>query len=368
MKVIWPTKSATSTRKTKAFVGLSGGVDSAVSAALLKKEGFDVTGVFIRISLEGYLCTAGEDRIDAMRAAAHLRIPFQEIDLSDAYKRTVFDLSIREFEAGRTPNPDALCNREIKFGLFFDHCIEQGADLVATSHYAQTKDELLYAGADQDKDQSYFLWAVPQEKLRRTVFPVGGYKKQKVRALAERFGLPNAARKDSQGLCFLGPISMDDMLHRELALAPGAVLDLRGKIIGAHEGAAAYTLGQRHGFALSANSPDARPHFVVAKDVAANTITVSAERYPQGVTTTELELAQCNWIGEAEDGEAMVRYRYRQQLIPATLRRTAQGASVVLKEPHFAPEGQSLVLYRKERCLGGGVILSARYGDTHRKS
>ena len=206
------------------------------------------------------------------------------------------------------------------------------------------------------------------------MFPVGSLKKQEVRRLAKKFGLPNAGRPDSQGLCFLGPISMDEMLHRELNLAPGDVLDMRGKAVGRHEGAGAYTLGQRHGFELSAHTPDTRPHFVVAKDIAANTITVSTERFPQSATETKIELSDINWIGLHKDGEYMVRYRYRQKLIPAELQKTvlkngSKGRSfVVLKEPHFVPEGQSLVLYDGERCIGGGVILSARYGDTHRKS
>jgi tRNA-uridine 2-sulfurtransferase len=366
MKVTWPTNAATSTRSPKVFVGLSGGVDSAVSAALLQSQGYAVTGVFIRITIDGYPCTAGEDKLDAMRVAAHLKIPFREIDLSEAYTKRVFEISVREFEKGRTPNPDILCNREIKFGLFYDYCMAEGADFVATGHYAQIKNGELHKGADPEKDQSYFLWAVPQEKLRRTVFPVGGYTKKNVRALAERFGLPNATRKDSQGLCFLGPISISEMLQRELALTPGVVLNEQGAPVGTHEGAAAYTLGQRHGYSLSAHAPDTRPHFVVGKDSAANTITVSTERFPKGTHSTEIQLSEVNWIGKGADGEVLARYRYRQQLISATLRR--EDATVILHEPHFAPEGQSLVLYQGTRCLGGGVILTSRYGDTHRKS
>lgn len=364
--------------KKKVFVGLSGGVDSAVSAALLQKEGYDVTGVFIRIAIEGYPCTAGEDKIDAMRVAAHLKIPFLAIDLSEEYKKKVFDISIKEFEKGRTPNPDALCNREIKFGLFFDWCTEQGADMVATGHYAQIKGDTFYhkrchllSGVDTEKDQSYFLWAVPEVKLHQTLFPVGNLKKSEVRKLAVDFGLPNAARKDSQGLCFLGPISMDDMLRQELALVPGDVIDMQGLVVGRHEGAAAYTLGQRHGFELNAHTPDTRPHFVVAKDVTANTITVSIERYPRNAAQTMVELSEENWIGpcsaEATQGEEVfARYRYRQKLIPVKWYPSEH--KVILLEPHFVPEGQSLVLYNGPRCLGGGVILTAKYGDIYRES
>jgi tRNA-specific 2-thiouridylase len=337
---------------TKVFVGLSGGVDSAVAAALLQRRGFAVTGVFIRIALPGYPCSAGEDKREAMRVAAHLKIPFLSIDLSKDYQERVFARAIKEFEAGRTPNPDALCNKEVKFGLFFDWARKNGADYIATGHYAQIKDGVLYAGADEEKDQSYFLWAVAQEKLKRSLFPVGGLKKSDVRALAEKLQLPNAARPDSQGLCFLGPISLSDMLHQELSPVEGMVRSSEGETIGTHEGATLYTLGQRHGFIITKKTPDTAPYFVVGKDISANTITVSTERYPKGVSGTRVELAEENWIEERPEGSCVARFRYRQKLIPATY---VNGA-VVLKEPHYVPEGQSLVLYQGARCLGGGVV------------
>lgn len=348
MRVIWPIRGATS---TKVFVGLSGGVDSAVSAALLKEAGYDVTGVFIRIALPGYPCTAGEDGLEAMRVAAHLKIPFCSIDLSAEYKERVFAQTLAEFKRGRTPNPDALCNREIKFGLFFEWCMKQGAAYVATGHYANTTDGRLFVGADHDKDQSYFLWAVPQKHLEKTLFPVGRYTKAQVRALAARFNLPNALRKDSQGLCFLGPLSIEDVLGRECTLTPGDVRNEAGEIVGTHRGAIGYTLGQRHGFTLFAHTPDTPPHYVIAKDPARNTITVSSERYPVGVTETEVVLAEANWLSQHE-GACTARYRYRQAVIPAI--RT--GNTVVLREPHYVPEGQSLVLYLGDKCLGGGIV------------
>src|SRR3989344_2031423 len=258
-------------KNRKVFVGLSGGVDSAVSAALLKHEGYDVTGVFITIALPGYPCPAAEDRVEAMRVAAHLDIPFLEVNLSKEYEQEVFRPSIEEWQRGRTPNPDTLCNEKIKFGIFFDWCIAQGADFVATGHYAQValkktaaqapSDGLavasapsqqffstqLLVAADKNKDQTYFLWAVPEEKLRRTLFPIGALQKSEVRALAEKLGLPNAKRPDSQGLCFLGDISLDDMLQHELGLVPGSILDEEGEVVGTHRGAALDTPGQRHG-------------------------------------------------------------------------------------------------------------------------
>ena len=348
------------TEQKTIFVGLSGGVDSAVSAALLKERGHRVVGAFIRIALPGDPCTAGADRIDAMRVAAHLEIPFVEIDLSKEYEQRVFEASIGGFEKGETPNPDILCNREIKFGLFYEWARSQGADFIATGHYAQAKDGALLAGADPDKDQSYFLWSVSEDALLRTLFPVGDKVKVEVRALAKKFGLPNATRPDSQGLCFLGPISVSDMLERELELSPGAVLNEAGETVGEHEGAARYTLGQRHGFTLTEQGPEMsrfdsthrKPHYVIGKNLEKNTITVSTERFPQKASKTAVMLREENWIGTAPEGRYAARYRYRQALIPAEVR----DSTVLLHEPHFVPRGQSLVLYDGERCLGGGIV------------
>ncbi len=335
------------------FVGLSGGVDSAVSAALLKEQGHDVVGVFIRISLPGYPCTAGVDKVDAMRVAAHLKIPFQEIDLSEEYEQRVFRASVKEFEQGRTPNPDVLCNREIKFGLFYDWARAQGAEMVATGHYAQVKNNSLYAGVDTEKDQSYFLSLVPKEIFAHVLFPIGHLQKSEVRRLAKKFKLPNAERPDSQGLCFLGPISITDMLKHETSPISGDVLDEEGNVMGTHEGVQLYTLGQRHGFTLTAHTPDTKPHYVIAKDPEFNTITVSANKFPQGAQKTEIELTETNWFSE---NPTVARYRYRQTLIPVHL----EGETVVLEEPHYAPEGQILALYNKDECIGAGVIQKSR--------
>jgi tRNA-specific 2-thiouridylase len=351
------------TKKGKVFVGISGGVDSGVSAALLQQAGYDVTGVFIKIKLEGYPCPAAKDRIEAMRVAAHLNIPFREIDLSKEYEQAVFALSLKEFEAGRTPNPDALCNREIKFGVFFDFARAQGADYVATGHYAQTRDGELFVSTDENKDQSYFLWAVPGEKLRHTLFPIGHLEKKEVRNLAKKFGLPNAARPDSQGLCFLGDIGIEQLLEREITHEAGNVLSEEGERIGTHRGVRFYTLGERHGFTLfpvSHGQSDIKPHYVIAKDVAANTITVSDSPLPRAAKSTVITIAETNWIGDVEDGTCEARYRYRGSRIPARVTKTASGAQVVLEKPFFVPLGQSLVLYRGSRCVGGGIISDAK--------
>lgn len=340
----------------KVFVGLSGGVDSAVSAALLKQEGYEVVGVFIKIQIPGYPCPAAVDRIEAMRVAAHLHIPLIEIDLSKEYQEEVFKNAVSEFAHGRTPNPDTLCNQKIKFGAFYDFAMKNGADFVATGHYAQVKGGHLLAGVDPEKDQSYFLWMVPQDHLRKTLFLVGNMYKRDVRRLAEKFELPNALRKDSQGLCFLGDISLDDMLMRELAPKPGKVLSLSGETIGEHIGAPFYTLGERHGFTLFSTTPDMQPHFVVAKDMEQNTITVSQNRFPQDAKKTEVTLTNTNWIGEVKEGSVEARYRYRQKLINAEYIQKDGKSTVILAEPHYIPLGQSLVLYQGQQCLGGGIV------------
>lgn len=349
----------------KVFVGLSGGVDSAVCAALLKEEGYEVTGVFIRIALEGYPCSAGEDKISAMRVAAHLGIPFLSVDFSEQYKNEVFRTAVSEFSRGLTPNPDTLCNQKIKFGHFWEFARSRGADHIATGHYAQTKNGMLFAGADSEKDQSYFLWMVPEATLKRTLFPVGGLIKREVRALAQKFNLPNAARPDSQGLCFLGDITIEEMLQKELQPTPGNILDENGAVVGQHQGAALYTLGQRHGFTLAAQSPETPPHFVVGKNLAANEVTVSARRYPQEKSKTKIKLREVNWVGACPSGAYHARFRYRGALIPAELE--AEKNEVTLDEAQYVPEGQSLVLYEMPlgagaamRCLGGGSVDKAQ--------
>lgn len=235
--------------------------------------------------------------------------------------------------------------------------------MVATGHYAQTKDGKLYKGADDTKDQSYFLWMVPKHALEKTLFPIGHLEKIKVRTLAEKFGLPNAKRHDSQGLCFLGGISIEDMLRNELTLVPGDVLDESGTIVGAHSGAALYTPGQRHGFELHPPAggqvhQDTPPHFVIGKDIEFNTITVSESRFPREASQTKVTLADTNWIDTPQIGIAYeARYRYRQKLIPAKVGSSVN--EILLAEPHYIPYGQSLVVYKGEECLGGGIVDSA---------
>jgi tRNA-specific 2-thiouridylase len=331
------------------YVGLSGGVDSAVSAALLLRAGAKVTGVFIKGWYPpGMPCSWSEDRRDAMRVAAHLRIPFITLDASDEYKRGVIDYLLSEYKAGRTPNPDIMCNREVKFGAFYRFAKESGADGIATGHYAQVSNGMLQRGVDPDKDQSYFLWAVPKEALAYTVFPLGSMRKSEVRALARTYKLPNALKRDSQGICFLGNVSVEDFLAKEFGTRPGIAVDEEGNGLGTHDGALLYTLGQR----ISPEGALAGPWYVVAKDIAGNILTVSHERRRD--SRAALALESTNWLAEPEGGAYTAQYRYHGPKIPGTL----AGNSFVPDDPvpETAAAGQSLVIYDGEECIGGGII------------
>jgi tRNA-specific 2-thiouridylase len=343
----------------KIFVGLSGGVDSAVSAALLKEQGYEVIGAFIKIWSPEFLeCTWREDRLDAMRVCAALRIPFKEIDLSEQYKNEVVQSMIAAYREGITPNPDVLCNRSIKFGHFAKWAFENGADMIATGHYARIErggeSLLLKRGVDANKDQSYFLYRLDQKDLARTLFPIGGYTKPQVRALANKFDLPNAARPDSQGLCFVGDVSLKDFLSRYITLLPGAVVDDKGMTIGRHDGAALYTIGERHGFSASST----RAHYVVGVDISRNVVRVSSRR--EDASRSALSLSDVHWIEATAQVPTSVQAqaRYREKPFDATLEPKAGVMTVTLDEPHIAAPGQSLVLYDRETCLGGGIINS----------
>jgi tRNA-specific 2-thiouridylase len=348
-------------KKHSVFVGLSGGVDSAVSAALLLRDGYDVTGVFIKIWQPEFTeCTWREDRLDAMRVAAYLQIPFREIDLSDEYKDEVVHDMIAAYESGVTPNPDVLCNERIKFGHFLRYALSHGADYVATGHYAQkefsetTGTYSLLRSADQQKDQSYFLYRLGQAELSRALFPVGGLTKPRVRELAETFGLPVARKHDSQGLCFVGPVTIPEFLSKYISLKSGAVLDRTGAVVGEHDGAALYTIGQRHGFRLH-NAP-AAPMYVTAIHVADNVIEVAADLSSAAVHRIDLDAL--HWINEAREGDVLhVQTRYRERPVTATV----TGSTLVFTEPHVISPGQSVVLYQgareRDECYGGGIAI-----------
>jgi len=350
---------------------MSGGVDSSVSAALLKEQGYDVTGIFIKVWQADFLpCTWREERRDAMRVAAHLDIPFLTLDLEKEYKKEVVDYMIHEYGAGRVPNPDVMCNKHVKFGAFLDFAKKQGADFVATGHYARNEKQHdgrfhLLAGLDKEKDQSYFLWMLTQTELAHVLFPVGRLQKSEVRFLAKKFGLPNAEKRDSQGLCFMGKIDMAEFLKHYLKTKKGDVIDFTGNVIGTHEGSAIYTIGQRHGFVVEKNSPDMRPYFVVAKDMHNNTITVAHHMSGETKEAASITLEDCNAISkelaDVAEKKCAVRMRYRGKLIAATWKNMGapddRQAEVLFENGEGEVAlGQSVVAYQGDECLGGGVV------------
>ena len=372
---------------------MSGGVDSSVAAALLKKRGFEVVGVFMKpwspeganskskilnskqipnskFQIQNFSpCLWRQDREDAMRAASVLGIPFKTWDFSKEYKKSVTDYMVREYKAGRTPNPDVMCNKEIKFGLFYDKAMKEGADYIATGHYARLKREILnpkfeilnkfkipnfkfklFMAKDKNKDQSYFLWTLKQKQLVRCLFLVGDYIKPEVRKIAKKFGLPNHDKKDSQGVCFIGPLDMKDFLQTKIKPKSGKILNLAGKVLGTHDGVYYYTIGQRHGLDIGIGGG---PYYVVSKNIKKNIIYVGDEK---DLYSTRLRISSMSWITDAPKFPAQldVRLRYRAGLKKAVLRKNGE---LELKTPERAiTSGQSAVFYKKEELLGGGII------------
>ncbi|MDO8604698.1 MAG: tRNA 2-thiouridine(34) synthase MnmA [bacterium] len=379
-KSLWPSHEPAGS-KGRVYVGMSGGVDSSVSAALLQKAGYEVIGVFMKVWQPDFLpCTWREERLDAMRVSAHLGIPLLTWDFEKEYKEGVADYMIAEYKAGRTPNPDVMCNKEIKFGAFFRRAMKEGADYVATGHYAQVargdrgrtqtkrgmsrKEDMRYSmlkGVDDAKDQSYFLWTLGQEQLSKTLFPIGGFKKSQVRTLAKKFALPVAEKKDSQGLCFVGKLDMKDFLAHFIEGKEGNVINEKGETIGTHRGAFFYTLGERHGFEVTKKGTDDMPLYIVAKDLVANTITVVHEvRGTLECESKDITVSQANFgAGFAPDTKkkytAQVRYHGEHYKCKITT-LTQSTFSLHLDKPAVFDAGQSVVLYDGDQCLGGGVI------------
>lgn len=362
-------------RKQKVFVGVSGGVDSSVALALLKKQGYDVTGVFLKVWHPDFLpCNWKEERRSAMRVCATLGVPFITLDCEAEYKKEVVDYMISEYRAGRTPNPDVFCNKYVKFGVFLKKALEMGADFIATGHYAKlsfnktNKSFILSEAKDANKDQSYFLYKLDQNQLSHTLFPIGDLTKPEVRKLAEKFGLPTATKKDSQGVCFLEDLDIKDFLSHYIETKKGDVLNTSGEVIGYHDGAILYTIGERHGFIITKKTPNDPRYFVVAKDLEKNTITV-ADKKSEGdavYSTKEIIVKNLHTIqGLPLDSKGNpwkgwrggVRIRYRQEKQKCSVEKKAGGYHIVFDEPQngVAP-GQSAVLYDGDICLGGGVI------------
>jgi tRNA-specific 2-thiouridylase len=348
------------------FVGLSGGVDSAVAAALLLRDGHRVTGVYMKnwsdeaADQAGEECGWRQERRDAMRVAAHLGIPFLTYDLEAEYRERVFAYLVREYAEGRTPNPDVLCNNLVKFDAFLERAKADGADMIATGHYARVRKTgeayQLLAGADLNKDQSYFLHRLDQEQLSRALFPIGHLEKPEVRRLAREFGLPNAEKKDSQGLCFIGKVDMRTFLEPHVSQAPGPIVEPDGKEIGRHAGMAAYTIGQRHGLGLGGGEPA----YVVGKQMATNTLVVARGEDPEALYRDVVMLDDMHWIaGAAPEAPftCQARIRYRQPLQDTRVQWSDDGYDLVFTERQRAvTPGQFAVLYDGDVCLGGGVI------------
>ncbi len=377
------------TGKTRVVVGLSGGVDSAVSAYLLKQQGYDVIGIFMKNwedDDDSEYCSSNIDFIDAASVADVIGIEIEHVNFAADYKDRVFAEFLREYQAGRTPNPDVLCNAEIKFKAFLDHAMRLGAEKIATGHYARVRlneatgrHELL-KGLDPLKDQSYFLHRLNQAQLSKTLFPVGELPKTEVRRIAEEIGLPNAKKKDSTGICFIGERPFREFLGRYLSKAPGPIKDERGRVLGQHQGLSFYTLGQRQGLGIGGvkdkgsrpgapsgqparGGGDHAPWYVARKDIEKNTLWVVQGHDHPWLQYGALQADDASWVaGEPPaPGTLASKTRYRQADAPCVLAPGANGAFALdFPQPQWAvTPGQSAVLYDGEVCLGGGVIAAA---------
>ncbi len=354
------------TKNKKVFVGLSGGVDSSVSAAILKEQGYDATGVFIKAWQPDFIeCTWEEERRDAMRVCAVLKIPFLTLNLEKEYKKEVVDYMVREYEHGRTPNPDVMCNQYIKFGGFLDYALEKGADFIATGHYAQnifdkeTQKYSLHEGGDKNKDQTYFLWTLNQSHLEHTLFPIGNMEKPDVRALAKEFGLPTATKKDSQGLCFIGKVDMKKFLKNYIDEKHGNVVDESGNIVGSHEGIMFYTIGQRHGFIINTKDTEREPYYVVSKDIKNNVLVVTKNPDTTSYNPLSTSLINESWVGDAKPkkGKYFARIRYRQEPQECSVVYDGENTKIKFDKPQRGlSSGQSIVIYDEDICLGGGIV------------
>lgn len=397
------------------YVGMSGGVDSSVTAALLKEQGYNVVGVYMKNwtkDIPGFPCPWKEDFQDAKRVAVQLGIDFKVFDFEKEYKQKVVDYMIAEYQAGRTPNPDIMCNQEVKFKLFLDTALEDGADLIATGHYARVKPLAalpadlaepvtpqssrrsalsesavlthrtpeygslrasthpsnstepktsreqvgLFKAEDSNKDQTYFLYRVTEQALEKTLFPLGDYTKTEVRELAKKFGLATASKKESMGICFVGKVGIKEFLQQYVHTEPGDIVDAGGNVIGQHDGAIFYTIGQRHGLDVGGGLP----YYVIGKDMQKNEVYVTTDLADKNLWSSSIQLSSTHWINNApaDGAKVHVRTRHRAPLIAATLNMLSNDrAELALADEVRAPTpGQSAVIYQHDLVLGGGII------------
>ncbi|MBR5419118.1 tRNA 2-thiouridine(34) synthase MnmA [Candidatus Saccharibacteria bacterium] len=339
----------------KVFLGMSGGVDSAVSAYLLQQQGYEVIGVYMKNwskNLPGMKCPWAEDLADAKRVAVKLGIDFRVFDFEKEYKQKVVDYMLAEYKKGNTPNPDIMCNQEIKFKLFAETAFEQGADMIATGHYACTDGKNLLTARDENKDQTYFLYRISEDSISKTIFPVGKMYKPEVKALAEKLGLAVAHKSESMGVCFVGEANMRDFLGEFIETKPGEIRELESdQVLGIHDGAIYYTLGQRHGL----NLKDGLPYYVVKKDIKKNIVYVSRNLNSLSLWKKQIELKDVI-LRNGDDGHnIMARIRHRAPLVSADYDAKTHTLTFADEQKSLTP-GQSVVFYRGNICLGGGII------------
>jgi len=341
------------------YVGMSGGVDSSVSAALLKQQGYNVVGVYMKNwsrDLPGLSCPWKEDYQDAKRVAVQLGIDFKMYDFEKDYQQKVVDYMLDGFKAGITPNPDIMCNQEIKFKLFLDTALEDGADLIATGHYASTKNGRLFAAKDDNKDQTYFLYRVTKEALQKTIFPLGEYTKPQVRQLAKKFKLVTADKKESMGICFVGKVRIKEFLEQYVDKQPGKIINQKGEVIGRHDGAIFYTIGQRHGLDVGGGLP----YYVTGKDMDKNEVYVTSDLQDSKLWNREIKFTSAHWInGEPKAAKLAARTRHRAKLIPVKKLNKLSNSQWVAELNEYVralTPGQSAVFYAEDECLGGGIV------------